>query len=152
MFISRSADLLTPPCSYAIQYLAPKSPSGTVDVISHSQGGLNVQWALSKPSCHPLLSGKPTSTLPLAYWPSIQPLVHSFTALAADFHGTDEGMLACNAAKLGTCAPSVWQQTAGSNYLAASNCMSKGGGGHALVGTTSIFTVRTLPRSRSDHS
>ncbi|KAL8283829.1 hypothetical protein RQP46_005261 [Phenoliferia psychrophenolica] len=56
--------------AYGVQYLAPKSVTGKVSIIGHSQGGgLNPQWALT-------------------FWPSIQPLVSNYISLAGDFQGT----------------------------------------------------------------
>lgn len=62
--------------AFAIQQLAAQSQTGKVGIVSHSQGGLNVQWALD-------------------FWPSYRPLVSAFVALAGDFHGTGEGPPAC---------------------------------------------------------
>ncbi|KAF7983295.1 hypothetical protein HWV62_22959 [Athelia sp. TMB] len=106
--------------AYNIKQLAPHSATGKVAVIGHSQGaGISIQWAL-------------------LYWPSIQPLVSRYIALAGDFHGTDEGPLACAAEDLlrGGCQASVLQQTSGSKLLAAQNTR----GNTALVPTTSIYT------------
>lgn len=36
-----------------------------------------------------------------AFWPSIRPLVSSYIALAADFHGTDESYFMCSPLKVG---------------------------------------------------
>ncbi|KAL8276964.1 hypothetical protein RQP46_010599 [Phenoliferia psychrophenolica] len=72
-------------------------------IVGHSQGaGINPQWALT-------------------FWPSIQPLVSNYIALAGDFHA-------------------FWQQTINSRYLGAQNSMLPGGGGRAQVPTTSIYT------------
>ncbi|KAM0748055.1 alpha/beta-hydrolase [Meredithblackwellia eburnea MCA 4105] len=109
--------------AYGVQYLAPQSATKKVSIIGHSQGaGLNPQWAL-------------------VFWPSIQPLVSNYIALAPDFHGTIEVILLCTKLNIPTCEPSVWQQTVGSNYLAAQNSINTGGGGKALVPTTSIYTL-----------
>lgn len=106
--------------AYNIKQLAPHSATGQVAVIGHSQGaGMTVQWAL-------------------LYWPSTRSLVSRYIALAGDFHGTDEGGLACAAENLlrSGCQASVIQQTSGSNMLAAQNTR----GNTALVPTTSIYT------------
>lgn len=58
--------------AYNIKALAKKSKTGKVNSISHSEGGLITQFALN-------------------YFPSARPFVENFVALAADFHGTDEG-------------------------------------------------------------
>lgn len=99
--------------AYGIKYLAPKSSTGKVSIIGHSQGGgLNPQWALT-------------------FWPSTQRLVTQYIALAGDFHGTVSGRLLCNG--ITPCGASIWQQSVGSKYLAAQNSQLSGGGGRALV-------------------
>ena len=62
-------------------------------------------------------------------------MVHSFFAIAPDFHGTAEGPLACLALDLATggCNPSVIQQSVGSTFLDAINAK----GNQALVPTVS---------------
>ncbi|KAL8287233.1 hypothetical protein RQP46_003685 [Phenoliferia psychrophenolica] len=106
--------------AYAIQFLAIKSPTGQIAVIGYSQGsGINVPWALT-------------------FWPSMVPLVSQFIGLASDFHGTATGMVTlCNTLDPDSCVPSVWQQTTGSNYLAAqigpdASSLLIGAGNHAL--------------------
>ena len=54
--------------AHNIQDLAYKSSTGRVYVIGHSQGNLNIQWAL-------------------AYWPSLRNLVSGFGSIAGDFFG-----------------------------------------------------------------
>ncbi|GAA6062962.1 hypothetical protein JCM10212_005721 [Sporobolomyces blumeae] len=105
--------------AYNIYDLAKKSATGKVSLISHSQGGPNVQWALD-------------------FWPAYRPLVNAFFAIAPDFHGTAEGPLACTVEKLtsGGCNPSVIQQSVGSHFLAAMNAK----GDQALVPTTVAYT------------
>jgi len=106
--------------AYNIQQLAPKSATGKVICIGHSQGaGLNIQWAL-------------------LYWPSTRNMVSRYIALSGDFHGTSEGPLFCSAEDLARqgCQVSVIQQSIGSMYLAAQNHR----GNTALVPTTSIYT------------
>ncbi|GEM10681.1 lipase B [Rhodotorula toruloides] len=109
--------------AFAIQNLAAHSQTGMVGIVSHSQGGLNVQWALD-------------------FWPSYRSLVSAFVALAGDFHGTGEGPPACLVLDVTTggcdpCASTVIQQSVGSNFLKALNSR----GGVALVPTTSIYTI-----------
>ncbi|GAA5864334.1 hypothetical protein JCM3774_002755 [Rhodotorula dairenensis] len=106
--------------AYNIMALATKSKTGKVGLVSHSQGGLNVQWALD-------------------FWPAYRPYVSAFVGLAPDFHGTGEGGLSCTAENitLGGCQPSIIQQTIGSHYLGA--LLAKGD--QALVPTTSIYTT-----------
>ncbi|GAA5937201.1 hypothetical protein JCM1841_002324 [Sporobolomyces salmonicolor] len=105
--------------SYLTVALSSESATGKVSLISHSQGGLNVQWSLD-------------------FWPANRQLVKAFFAIAPDFHGTGEGPLACAALDLteGGCNPSVLQQTVGSHFLDAINSQ----GGVALVGTTVAYT------------
>lgn len=96
------------------------SSTKKIFIIGHSQGNINIQWAL-------------------AFWPSVRQYVTGFISLAGDFHGTAEGPLLCTAQNIvqGGCSPSVFQQSVGSNYLAAQNTI----GGSALVPTTSIYTI-----------
>ncbi|EPQ27398.1 uncharacterized protein PFL1_04936 [Pseudozyma flocculosa PF-1] len=106
----------------AVQILAPKSKTGTVSIIGHSQGNINIQWALS-------------------FWPSIRPKVHQFVSLAGDFKGTLLAYLGCAANDLlapGTgCQPSVLQQASNSRYLR----VLKNAAGSALVKTLSLSTA-----------
>lgn len=106
--------------AYNIRALASQSSTGKVFIIAHSQGNLNVQWAL-------------------AFWPSLRNLVSGYVSLAGDFEGTIEGPLVCTGQALlqGGCEPSVIQQSVGSDYLRASNRK----GGYALVPTTSVYTI-----------
>jgi hypothetical protein len=106
--------------AYNIQRLAAMSATKKIFVIGHSQGNINIQWAL-------------------AFWPSVRQHVTGFISLAGDFHGTAEGPLLCTTQNIlqGGCSPSVFQQSVGSNYLAAQNAI----GGSALVPTTSIYTI-----------
>ena len=88
--------------AYGVQYLAPKSSTGKVSIIGHSQGaGLNPQWALS--ACSSTLHRRGADHfLCTVFWPSIRPLVTNYVGLAPDFHGTVQGLLFCNPLKLGT--------------------------------------------------
>ncbi|KAL8281257.1 hypothetical protein RQP46_006291 [Phenoliferia psychrophenolica] len=96
--------------AYGVQYLAPKSATGRVSIIGHSQGGgVNPQHALT-------------------YWPSIQKLVSGYIALAADFQGTLLFNTQANEAQ------------DGSNYMKQQNSPLPGSGARALVPTTSIYT------------
>lgn len=91
-------------------------------VVTHSQGGLNVQWALN-------------------FWPSRRDKVFAFLGLAPDFHGTAEGPLvtALQSALVQGAPPSVFQQSVligkPSNFLAALNKR----GDTPLVPTTSVY-------------
>ncbi|KAI5450512.1 hypothetical protein NCC49_002969 [Naganishia albida] len=105
----------------AIQILAPQSKSGKLFIVGHSQGNINIQWAL-------------------LYWPSTRSQVSGFSSLAADFKETAEGPLLCIPQMLlqGGCQPSVIQQTIGSDYLKAQNQR----GLEALVPTISVYTIQ----------
>ena len=54
--------------AYNIKRLAQMSSTGKVFIIGHSQGNINIQWAL-------------------AFWPSTTNYVSGFSSLAGDFHG-----------------------------------------------------------------
>jgi hypothetical protein len=74
--------------AYNIKVLAEKSRTGKVFIVGHSQGNINIQWALE-------------------FWPSIREYVEGFVSLAGDFHGglfflplvTPLQPLACNLSK-----------------------------------------------------
>ncbi|WVR04152.1 hypothetical protein IAU60_001151 [Kwoniella sp. DSM 27419] len=106
--------------AHNIKTLAAKSKTKKVFIIGHSQGNINVQWALE-------------------FWPSARNSVSGFVSLAGDFHGTAEGPFLCAGQDLlqGGCEPSVLQQSVGSHYLAAQNAQ----GGRNLVPTTSLYTI-----------
>ena len=70
-----------------------------VDVVGHSQGGLEPRWALK-------------------WFPSTQALVDDYVALSSTEHGSLDAAGACAA---GSCAPAVWQQRPGSAFLTALN-------------------------------
>ena len=57
--------------AFAIRHLAPSSKSGKVNIISHSQGGPDVTWAME-------------------WFPSTRGLVNVFVANSPDFHGTNK--------------------------------------------------------------
>ncbi|KAL8281281.1 hypothetical protein RQP46_006315 [Phenoliferia psychrophenolica] len=106
--------------AYGVQYLAPKSATGRVSIIGHSQGaGVNPQHALT-------------------YWPSIQKLVSGYIALAADFHGTIE--FSTESDNLQGATAANFQQASGSNFIKQQNSPLPGSGARALVPTTSIYT------------
>jgi len=54
--------------AYNIKRLADMSATKKVFIIGHSQGNINIQWAL-------------------AFWPSMRRYVTGFSSLAGDFHG-----------------------------------------------------------------
>ncbi|KAH9812734.1 lipase [Melampsora americana] len=104
--------------AYAIASLAQQSATRKVKIISHSQGGLNAQWALT-------------------FWPSLRSKVDTFIALAASFRGTKSANKACEKA----CPIAYAQQKPDSNLIKAlhsnKDCNS---GASALVPTFSIYT------------
>jgi hypothetical protein len=59
--------------AYNIKSLAQQSSTGKVFLIGHSQGNINIQWAL-------------------AFWPSVRQYVEGFSSLAGDFHGESRGL------------------------------------------------------------
>lgn len=104
--------------AFAIRCLAQQSATRKVKIISHSQGGLNAQWALT-------------------FWPSLRSKVDTFIALAPDFKGTKTADFACQIA----CPIAYAQQKTKSKLIQALNsdrdCES---GASALVPTFSIYT------------
>lgn len=68
-------------------------------VIGHSQGNLDIRWALT-------------------FWPSTRALVSDYVSLAGDHHGASGADEVCGG---GACDPSVWQQRPSSRFLAALN-------------------------------
>lgn len=105
--------------AFAIKTLAASTQS-KVRVVSHSQGGSDVQWALT-------------------FWPSIRESVSTFVAIGPAWQGTAIGSLVTDIRKLltGEGVASVFQQGSGSNFLKA----LAHGGYTSLVPTTSIFTA-----------
>lgn len=71
-----------------------------IAVLGHSQGGMSMRWALR-------------------FWPDTRPLIADVIGMAGDNHGTTVP-IPC---KMGvtTCTPAVWQQLAGSRFIAALN-------------------------------
>ncbi|MCF2533631.1 esterase/lipase family protein [Yinghuangia soli] len=85
-----------------------------IDVIAHSQGNLEVRWALK-------------------FWPELQGDVDDFVSLGGPVHGTTQGNLFC----VLPCAPAATQMSVGSNFLAALNSGDETPGS---VSYTSIYT------------
>ncbi|KAI8443611.1 hypothetical protein BY996DRAFT_4594622, partial [Phakopsora pachyrhizi] len=105
--------------AHAIKSLA-QSSGRRISILTYSQGGTNVQWALT-------------------FWPSIRPMVASFVALAPPTRGSASGGVLCTASLLiGGCLPAIFQESTGSNYMRALN---SGEGGRALVSTTIIYSL-----------
>jgi len=84
---------------YAVRRMFRRSDR-QVSVIGHSQGGIHPVWALR-------------------FFPDVRPLIEDVIAMGTPYQGTEGGeLLEC--ASTG-CPPSVWQQTTGSNLVAALN-------------------------------
>lgn len=84
--------------AYAITAIA-RAAHRKVAVIGHSQGNLDIRWALT-------------------FWPSTRLLVSDFVSLAGDHHGASGADGVC---MTGSCVPSVWQQRPSSQFLKALN-------------------------------
>ncbi|KAJ5714973.1 uncharacterized protein N7483_012154 [Penicillium malachiteum] len=109
--------------AYAINYISDtcissptKNDATSIGMLSFSQGGINVQWALK-------------------YWPSTRDTVSDFMAISADFHGSKlEGI--CSGLN-DTCTPAIRQQGYESDFIHA---LRKDGGDSAYVSTTSVYS------------
>ena len=87
--------------AYALHYISYLSGGHKTAVVSHSQGGPNVQWALQ-------------------FWPSTRGITTSFVALSPDLVGIE--LLNSDLSKIcigNLCQASIWQQSAGSHYYDA---------------------------------
>ncbi|KAJ7597713.1 hypothetical protein C8J56DRAFT_1159562 [Mycena floridula] len=110
--------------AYAIKQLTNPEVKGykkQIKVLSHSQGGSDVQWALT-------------------FWPSTRQKVSAFVALGPAWDGTAIGKLATivRTHVTGKGVASVFQQGTGSNFLKA---LASHGGHKPLVPTMSIYTA-----------
>ncbi|KAK5135646.1 hypothetical protein LTR08_004947 [Meristemomyces frigidus] len=87
--------------AYALHYISYLSGGLETAVVTHSQGGPNVQWALR-------------------FWPSTRSITKSFIALSPDFAGIE--LLSSNLSTIcvgDLCQASIWQQSRGSHYYDA---------------------------------
>ncbi len=84
---------------HAIRLIARVS-ARKIDLVTHSQGGLEARWAIR-------------------WWPSAGALVDDVVTLAGTHHGVSIANNACEA--FGECQPAVWQQRRGSRFLRALN-------------------------------
>lgn len=109
--------------AYAMNYLSAisnaTSDSSKIGVLSWSQGGIDVQWALK-------------------YWPSTREIVKDFMALSADFHGTLFAAV-CISSSSPLCTPSIKQQAYSSNLIQTLRSGDEGGDS-AFVPTTSVYS------------
>ncbi|KAJ6063854.1 hypothetical protein N7499_012534 [Penicillium canescens] len=101
--------------AYAINYLSSIC-NRTIGVLSWSQGGIDVQWALK-------------------YWPSTRAAVSDFMAVSADFHGTVMDILCDYPSPF--CTPAISQQGYETMFVKA---LRGGGGDSAYVPTTSVYS------------
>ncbi|KAJ5757904.1 uncharacterized protein N7511_006598 [Penicillium nucicola] len=101
--------------AYAINYISAVSKRA-IGVVSWSQGGIDVQWALK-------------------YWPSTRASVTDFMAISADFHGTVMDVL-CAVPSL-FCTPAIAQQGYRARLVGA---LRGEGGDSAYVSTTSVYS------------
>lgn len=75
-----------------------RSAGRRIALFGHSQGGMVGRW-------------------PLRFWPDTRRMVADVVGAAASNQGTDSAVGVC----LVSCAPAVWQQTSGSNFIEALN-------------------------------
>ena len=87
-----------------------------IDVVGHSQGGLEPRWALK-------------------WFPSTRALVDDDVTISSTHHGSADAAGACAA---GSCAASVWQQRPGSRFL---NALNAGDETPGDVSYTSIYSL-----------
>jgi triacylglycerol lipase len=99
---------------WAVEHMAAAT-GGKVDVIGHSQGGLEPRWAVR-------------------WWPTVQSEVDDLVTLAATNHGT----LAANAACSQPCSGAIWQMATTSHFLAALNAGDETPG---AISYTSIYSL-----------
>lgn len=99
-----------------------QSTGAPIRVLTHSQGGLNMQWALT-------------------FFPSTRANTFAFAALAPDYRGTTGGNLTTTLPQLpgGGGVAAVLQQGANSNYVQA---LARHGGLNAHVPTSNIYTLK----------
>jgi hypothetical protein len=87
-----------------------------ISVIGHSQGGMVPRWALK-------------------YWPATRSMVDDVIGLAPSNHGTVDAYPVC---LLNGCAPAIWQQQTGSQFLTALN---RGRETYRGISYTQVYTA-----------
>ncbi len=104
--------------AYGIHMISSLSGGLQTAIVSHSQGGPVSQWALR-------------------FWPSTRNITRAFVPLSPDFAGIElAGSQLSNFCSGDLCQDCIWQQSAGSNYLAALHDDTFG----MIVPTTAIWT------------
>jgi len=99
---------------FAIRTIAARSKH-KVEVIGHSQGPLEVRWAIK-------------------YWPDIAGKVDDLIGIAAPYHGWRQTDIYCSSA----CVPALWQMRMESKFMGALNSGEETPGG---VSYTSVYTL-----------
>jgi triacylglycerol esterase/lipase EstA (alpha/beta hydrolase family) len=99
---------------YAIRTMARESGK-QVQVVGHSQGPLEVRWAIR-------------------YWPDIRNLVDDLIGIAAPYHGWRQTDVYCGQA----CVPALWQMRMESKFMGALNSGDETPGD---VSYTSVYTL-----------
>jgi triacylglycerol lipase len=99
---------------YAIRTMAARSGQ-KVQVVGHSQGPLEVRWAIK-------------------WWPDIHLLVDDLVGIAAPYHGWRQTDIYCGSA----CVPALWQMRMESNFMGALNAGDETPGD---VSYTSVYTI-----------
>ncbi|MEW6471974.1 MAG: lipase [Actinomycetota bacterium] len=99
---------------YAIRTIAARA-NQKVQVVGHSQGPLEVRWAIK-------------------YWPDIRNLVDDLIGIAAPYHGWRQTDIYCSSA----CVAALWQMRMESKFMGALNAGDETPGD---VSYTSVYTL-----------
>jgi triacylglycerol lipase len=109
---------------YAIEHIAGET-GRRVDVITHSQGGMEGRWAVR-------------------WWPTARAEVDHLILLASPNHGI---YAADGCARSGNCWPAVWQMAEGSKFLGALNSGSETPAGPSYTNVYSLTDELVEPSS-----